>query len=54
MKLKKQYLLNFFVKVEKVIIKRMRIKSDRKKKLKNDEIIKTSILKTFSNKTNFA
>jgi hypothetical protein len=39
-------------KVKKIAIKRMKIKADRKKKLKDDEMKKKSILKIISNKIN--
>jgi hypothetical protein len=51
MKSKKEYQFKKIVKVRKITIKKIKIISDRKK-LKEDEIVKTSNLKTISNKRN--
>jgi hypothetical protein len=40
MKLKKNYQFKKFTKIKKIVIKKIRIKSHRKKKMKGDEIVK--------------
>jgi hypothetical protein len=47
MKVNKKYQFKKFVKVKKIAIKRMIVKSNRKKKLKDDEIVIKFNLKNY-------